>query len=153
MRQVKIHFVNVATNRALPNSSEERSCHVEKLDDSWILYIKHEFGGRKNQGVLAKAVNEIMDGCLKEVLELSDMLSCDSPSQIPVVLNDHNIAADYSEGSEQLGQLVPDVYHYLIIQNPLCVFEEGEHVAYGKNEGKIDACYINCNWTRLIVII
>ncbi len=54
------------------------------------------------------------------------MLSCDSPSQIPGVLDDHDVAPDYSEESEQLGQPVPNVCHYLMIQNPLCDFAEGD---------------------------
>ena len=136
MSRVQIHLVNVRSKIALPQSSTERACHVQKEENSWILYIQHDFGGRKNHAIFAKAVNEIMDGCLKEIGELSDMLSCDSPSQIPGVLNDHNVAPDYSEESELLGQPVPNVYYYLMIQNPLCNFEQGAHIAYGKYEGK-----------------
>jgi HEPN domain-containing protein len=135
MSEVQIHLVNVETKTPLPQSKIERTCHVEKQENSWTLYIQHDFGGRKNHSIFAKAVNEIMDGCLNEIGELSDMLSCDSPSQIPDVLNDHNVAIDHNEESEQLGHLVPNVYHYLMIQNPLCDFEEGTRVAYGKDEG------------------
>ena len=135
MRRVEIHLVTVATSTPIPQSKVKRSCHFEKQDDSWTLYIQHEFGGRKNHGIFAKAVNEIMDECLKGTGELSDMLMCDSPSQIPGVLDDYNVAPDYSEESEQLGQLVPNVYHYLMIQNPLCDFAEGAYVAYGVDEG------------------
>ena len=135
MRRVEIHLVTVATSTPIPESKVNRSCHFEKQDDSWTLYIQHEFGGRKNHAMLAKAVNEMMDECLKGIGELSDMLSCDSPSQIPDVLDDHNVAPDHSEESEQLGQLVPNVYHYLMIQNPLCDFAEGAYVAYGVDEG------------------
>ena len=137
MSQVQIHLVNVATKTPLSQSSIERTCHVQKEENSWTLYIQHEFGGRKNHAIFAKVVNEIMGGCLKEIGELSDMLSCDSSSQIPGVLNDHNVAPDYNEESEQLGQPVPNVYHYLMIQNPLCDFEQGTCVGYGKDEGKI----------------
>jgi HEPN domain-containing protein len=135
MSQVQIHLVNVKTKTPLPQSKIERTCHVEKQQNSWTLYIQHDFGGRKNHSIFAKAVNEIMDGCLNEIGELTDMLSCDSPSQIPDVFNDHNLAIDYYEESEQLGQPVPNVYRYLMIQNPLCDFEEGTRVAYGKEEG------------------
>jgi hypothetical protein len=138
MRQVQIRLVNVARTTPLRQSSIDRPCHVEKEENLWTLYIQHEFGGRKNQGVLVKAVNEIMDGCLKEMLELAGMLSCDSPSEIPGLLNVHNVAIDHNEESEELGHLVPNIYHYLMIQNPLCHFEEGTRVAYGKDEGKID---------------
>ena len=138
MRQVQIHLVNVATNKALPLSKADRTCHVEKQENSWTLYIQHDYGGRKHHALAAKAVNEIMDGCLKEIGELSDMLSCDSPSQIPDVLNAHNVTPDYSEEGEQLGLFVPNVYHYLMIQNPLCNFKEGDRVAYGGDQGKID---------------
>jgi hypothetical protein len=135
MRQVQIHLVNAESKQPLPDSASVKTCQVEKQENSWTLYIQHEFGGRKHHAIFAKAVNEIMDGCLKEIGELSDMLSCDSPSQIADVLNAHNVAPDYNEESEQLGQPVPNVYHYLMIQNPLCHFKEGTRVAYG-NEGK-----------------
>ena len=135
MSRVQIHLVNVKTKTPILQSKVDRTCHVEKQDNSWTLYIQHEFGGRKNHAIFAKAVNDIMDGCLNEIGTLSDMLSCDSPSQIPGVLNDHDVAIDYNEESEQLGQAVPNVYHYLMIQNPLCDFEEGDRVAYGEDEG------------------
>jgi hypothetical protein len=138
MSQVQIHLVNAESKKPLPDSKIERTCHVEKQENSWTLYIQHEFGGRQNQGIFAKAVNEIMDGCLKEVVELTDMLSCGSPSEIPGMLNDHNVKIDCNEESEELGQPVPNVYHYLMIQNPLCHFEEGTRVAYGKDKGNID---------------
>ena len=135
MEQVQIHLVNVLTNEPLPQSSVDRSCHVEKEENSWTLFIQHEFGRRKNHSIFAKAVNEIMDGCLEQTAELSDMLSCDSPSQIPGVLNDHDVAIDYNEENEQFGLPVPDVYHYLIIQKPLCNYEEGARVAYDEDGG------------------
>jgi HEPN domain-containing protein len=135
MKRVQTHLVNVETKTPIPQSKVNRTCHVEKQDNSWTLYIQHEFGGRKNHAIFAKAVNDIMDGCLNEIGGLSDMLSCDSPSQIPDVLNDHDVAIDYNEESEQFGQAVPNVYHYLMIQNPLCDFEEGDRVAYGEDEG------------------
>ena len=139
MSRIQINLVNVETNAPLSGKEIERSCHVEKNENSWILYIQHDFGGRKNHAIFAKAVNEIMDGCLKEIGELSDMLSCDSPSQIPGVLDDHNVAIDHDEESEPLGQPVPNVLHYLMNQYPLCNFEEGTRVAYGQDEGKINA--------------
>ena len=136
MKQVQIHLVDMETNMPLLQSNIDRTCHVEKQEDSWTLYIQHDFGGRKTHSIFAKLVNEIMDGCLVDTSELSDMLSCDSPSEIPGVLDDHNIAPDYDEEGEQLGQSVPSVCHYLIIQNPLCDFKEGDRVVYGVNKGK-----------------
>ena len=135
MSEIQIHLVNVESEEPLPQSSIERLCHAQKEDNSWILYIQHDLGGIKSYSIVAKAVNEIMDGCLKEIAELSDMLACDSPSQIPSLLDNHNVAPDYSEENELLGQLVPKVCHYLMIQNPLCYFEEGARVAYGEDEG------------------
>ena len=138
MRQVQTHLVNVATNEPLPLTEADRTCHVEKQENSWTLYIQHDYGGRKHHSLAAKAVNEIMDGCLKGIGELGDMLSCDSPSQIPGVLKAHDVPPDYSEeGGDQLGLTVPNVYHYLMIQNPLCNFKEGDRVAYSGDQGKI----------------
>ena len=134
MRQVKVQLVDMETKTPLPQSSTERICHVVKEEGSWTLYVQHEFGGRKSQAILAKAVNEIMDNCFEGIGELSDMLSCDTPSQIAEVLNDHNVTIDYHEDSEELGQPVPNVYHFLMIQNPLCQFEEGTRVAYGVDQ-------------------
>ena len=139
MRQVQTRLVNLATNEPLPRSQTDRTCHVEKQEKSWTLYIQHDYGGQKHHAIVAKAVNEIMDGCLKGIGELSDILSCDSPSQIPAVLNGHDIAPDFSEeGGEQLGLSVPKVYHYLMIQNPLCNFKEGDRVAYSGDQGKLN---------------
>ena len=136
MDQVQIHLVNVKTKKPLPQSNIDRMCHVEKQDDLWTLYIQHDFGGRKAHSMFAKLVNEIMDGCLLDISVLSDMLSCDSPSEIPGVLDDHNVAQDYDEEGEELGQSVPSVCHYLIIQNPLCDFKEGDRVVYGVDKGE-----------------
>ena len=139
MRQVQTHLVNVTTNKPLPLTEADRTCHVEKQENSWTLYVQHDYGGQKHHSLAAKAVNEIMDGCLKGIGELSDILSCDSPSQIPGVLKAHDVAPDYSEeGGDQLGLTVPNVYHYLMIQNPLCNFKEGDQVAYSGDQGKID---------------
>jgi HEPN domain-containing protein len=135
MSEIQIHLVNVDSKKPLPQSSIQRMCHAQKEDNSWILYIQHDFGGLHCFSIVAKAVNEIMDGCLKETAELNDMLLCDSPSQIPLVLDSHNVPPDYGEENELLGQLVPSVCHYLMIQNPLCYFEEGDRVAYGEDKG------------------
>ena len=135
MRLVQVRLVHKVSKKALPQSNVVRSCHVEKEKNSWILYIEHEFGGRKNHAIFAKAVNEIMDGCLNDIGALGDILSCDSPSEIPGVLNDHDVTPDYSEESGLLGLLVPSVYHYLMIQNPRCDFDEGARVAYSEDEG------------------
>ena len=137
MKKIDIHLINVSMEKSLPRSSVERSCHVEKEENSWTLYIQHEFGGKKNHAIFAKAVNEIMDGCLEQVSELTDVLSCDSPSQIPGVLTDHNIAIDHNEEIELLGQSVPNVYHHLMIQKPLCDFKQGDCVAYDVKEGNV----------------
>ena len=47
MKQVHIHLVNMETNMPLQQSNIDRTCHVEKQEDSWTLYIQHDFGGRK----------------------------------------------------------------------------------------------------------
>lgn len=131
MKEIQVRLVYVENSSPLENSNVKRTCHVEKKNDTQTLYIQHEFGGKKNHALFAKAVNEILGGCLIQLAELTDLLSCVSPSQIPHVLDDHDIARDYEEENEELGELVPHVYHYLIIQYPFCNFEEGERVAYG----------------------
>ena len=139
MRTIKTHLVDVKTQTPLEKSSFERTCYVVNKDDSWILYIQHELGGTKTQAILSKAVNEIMDGCVDGVAELTDMLSCDMPSQIPEVLSAHDISLDFVDEDEELGRVVPEVYHFLMQQNPLCKFDEGARVAYGvdQEEGKV----------------
>ena len=68
------------------------------------------------------------------MLAIADILSCDSPSEIADVLNSHDIQPDVAEEEEdiaKLGREVPVVFHYLMQQNPLFVFHEGELVAFG----------------------
>ena len=134
MRTIKTHLVDAKTQTPLEESSFERTCYVVNKDDSWILYIQHELGGTKTQALLSKAVNEIMDGCIDGVAELTDMLSCDMPSQIPEVLSAHDISLDFVDEDEELGRAVPEVYHYLMQQNPLCKFNDGARVAYGVDQ-------------------
>ena len=134
MSTIKIRLVDVKRQKPLEVSSFERTCYVVNKDDSWILYIQHELGGTKTQAILSKAVNEIMDGCIDGVAELTDMLSCDMPSQIPEVLSAHDISLDFVDEDEELGRAVPEVYHYLMQQNPLCKFDDGARVAYGVDQ-------------------
>ena len=133
MKTINSHLVDVKTQTPLEGSSCERTCYVVKESKSWTLYIQHEFGGNKTQAILSKSVNEVMEGLLDEscMAELTDMLSCDAPSQIAGVLSAHDISHDFSEEDEELGREVPVVYHYLILQNPLCTFDKGARVAYG----------------------
>ena len=133
MKTIKTRLVLVRTRTPLEGSSCERTCYVVKETGSWWLYIQHEFGGKKTQGILSKSVNEIMGNCVNDmcIAELTDMLSCDTPSQIAGVLNDHDVSRDFHEEDEELGRVIPSVYHYLIQQNPLCTFDEGSNVAYG----------------------
>ena len=142
MSTIKIHLVDVKTQTPLEKSSFERTCYVVNEDDSWILYIQHEFGGKKTQAILSKAVNEIMDEYIEDmcVAGLTDMLSCDMPSQIPEVLNAHDISLDLPEEDEELGRAVPEVYHYLMQQNPLCKFDDGARVAYGVDQKEGEDC-------------
>ena len=134
MSTIKIRLVDVKTQRPLEESSFERTCYVVNKDDSWILYIQHELGGTQTQGILSKAVNEIMDGCVDGVAELTDMLSCDMPSKIPGVLSAHDISLDFVDEDEELGHVVPEISHYLMQQNPLCKFDDGARVAYGVDQ-------------------
>ena len=150
MNQIQIHLVNVGKNKPLPNSEVNRTCYAEKHKNSWTLYVQHEFGGIKHLGIFAKTVNEVMDGCLKDTAELTDMLSCDLPSQIAGILNAHDVKIDHHEESELLGKPVPKVLHYLMNQYPLCNFEEGMRVAYGRDEGKkITQKFVFIKWPSL----
>ena len=65
------------------------------------------------------------------MLAIADILSCDSPSAIADVLNNHDIQLDVAEEELKLGREVPLVFHYLMQQNPLFVFHDGELVAFG----------------------
>ena len=133
MESIKVHLILRKTGHPLENSSMDRSCFVVNENDSWILYIHHDNGGKNKQSVLSKSVNKILDWLLTDecLLVVTDMLSCESPSQIAGVINQHDIQRDFNEEELELGREVPIAFHYLMQQNPLFVFYEGEIVAFG----------------------
>ena len=130
METIKVRLILAETNQALENSSTKRPCYVVRAKDSWKFYIQHDNVGKSK---LSIAINKILDGQLDEkfLLVIGDMLSCDSPSQIADELNNHDIQLDVAEEELKLGREVPLVFHYLMQQNPLFVFHDGELVAFG----------------------
>ena len=132
MKNIKVHFVDVETEEPLENSSTTRSCYVVEKSDSWTLLIQHGNSGC-SQAILPSCINRILGGCLSEacLLAVANMVLCDSPAQISDVLNDLDVAQNFTEEVHKLGREVPSVFHHLMQQNPLFLFHEGEIVAYG----------------------
>jgi sacsin len=131
METVQVHLVVVKTNEVLKGSSMPRKSFVVKRadNDAWTLYMKHGVISSN----LAKSINKILDWRIKEefLLAISGMLSCNTPLEIPGILNEHDIKVDAGKNDEvKLGSEVPVVFHQLLEQNPLFVFHAGERVVY-----------------------
>jgi sacsin len=139
MRKINIHLVDTETEQPLENSSIQRQCYAYENNSSWKLYIKHTTG--ETQAIpLSYCIDRIArwifdDTCLPVI---SSMLLCKSPSQLPGFLDQLNIAEDFSDEERKIGGEVPVVFHYLLQQNPLCIFHEGESVAYGIETNETD---------------
>ena len=100
MSSIKIRLLNKVTGTVVEGTSMEHICYVVKGNDSWTLYVQHEFGGKNIRGILSKCVNEIMDNCLEEnyIMMLTDMLTCNLPHDIADVLDSHDIDKDSLDG-------------------------------------------------------
>ncbi|XP_028408299.1 LOW QUALITY PROTEIN: sacsin-like [Dendronephthya gigantea] len=136
MHSIKVHLIETKTKEPLVNSAIGRQCYVVEENKSWKLYIKH----KAEEAVaihLAYCIDRIAYRAFDEssLRYISGMLLCKSPSQIPGILDQFNIAEDYSEEELKIGVEVPMVYHYLLQQNPLFIFHAGEIVAYGIEVG------------------
>jgi sacsin len=136
MRDIKVHLVDAKTEEPLENSSVERQCYADEKYGSWKLYIK--LGNIHNTGeTQAFLLSHCIDRILRWILDaeclraISSMLLCKSPSQLSGVLDQLEIAEDFSEEELKIGGEVPVVFHYLLQQNPLFIFHTGEIVAYG----------------------
>ena len=132
MRSIKVHLIDTETKEPLVNCSIGRQCYVVEDNSSWKLYIRHnteEAWLIYLSYCINRIARRVFDDSSLQVI--SSMLLCKSPSQIPGILDQLNIAEDFSEEEFKIGVEVPIVYHYLLQQNPLFIFHEGEIVAYG----------------------
>ena len=136
MKSIKTHFVLTKTDEPQEKTSRDRVCWVTQTDNGWVLYLKHQVGGKNNEVIRAKCINRILEKCIQDsncVLALTSILSCESPLHISGRLDELEIEEDVEEGDQEenrLGQKVPIVFHCLMQQNLSFVFHEGEIVGY-----------------------
>ena len=134
MHNIKVHLVDRENENPVQNSSIQRHCHAYKDNNNnyWKLYIRRDT--EEAQPIfLSKCIDKISGWMFDEIYRqyISSMLSCKLPSQLASILDQLNIAEDFSEEEIKIGEEVPVVFHYLLQQNPLFNFHEGEIVAYG----------------------
>ena len=139
MRNINVHLVDTETEEPLEKSSIQRPCYADENNGSWKLYIKHSTG--ETQAILlsyciVEITRCIFDATCRQVI--SSMLLCKSPSQLRGILDEVNIAEDFSEEELKIGGEVPVVFHYLLQQDPLFIFHAGEIVAYGIETNETD---------------
>ena len=139
MRNITVHLVDTETEEPLENSSIQHQCYADENNSSWKLFIKR--ATTETQPIflsycIDRITRWIFDANCRQVIAC--MLLCKSPSQLPGILDEFNIAEDFSEEELKIGGEVPVVFHYLLQQNPLFIFHEGEIVAYGIETNETD---------------
>ena len=115
MESIKIYLVDVQTQKPVEGDySQKTPGYIDRQDDGLKLYIVHE---TKSLGFLTKLVNEVMDSCIEDkyLPLLTDILQCDSPSQISELLTDreitlissidHDLWSDESEDEDELDEV------------------------------------------------
>ena len=139
MRDIKVHLIDKATDEPLANSSIQYHCYADENHGSWKLYVKHNTG--ETQAILMSYCIDRISRWIFDSTSLhciSSMLLCKSPSKLRGILDQLNIAEDFSEEELKIGGEVPAVFHYLLQQNPLFIFRAGEIVAYGMDTNETD---------------
>lgn len=131
MRNILTRLVDASTESPLSTNAMPIDCYAERQDNTWHLYI---------QRMTSETLTPALAICIKKIsgwifnatsqASILSMLLCNDPSQLSNTLDKLDIKEDFAQEKYKIGDFVPLVFHYLLQQNPLFIFREGEIVAY-----------------------
>ena len=96
--KVKISFIKRGTSVVLDHLTE--SCYAVQDDETWYLYMQHDFIDDRTLVSTAECVNKILGNCVRKEIGLIAMLRCSSPSEIENELNRRNITQGTSDAED-----------------------------------------------------
>jgi hypothetical protein len=102
-----IHLVDRSTNEVLHQLTD--SCYAVQDEETWVLYMQHDFKDDKMLVSTVTCVNKILGDCIQKEKGMIAMLGCSSPSDIENVLNRLNITKSTSKPDDDDGD--DDDYH------------------------------------------
>jgi hypothetical protein len=101
VEKVKISFIDRHTNEVLGHFPD--SCYAVQEEETWHLYMQHDFKDDKTLASTAECVNKILGDCIRRELVLAVMLDCSCPSQIANKLDKRDIpSATKADGDAEL---------------------------------------------------
>ena len=100
---IKIHVIDRDTNEVLDYLTD--SCYAINSEETWILYMQHDFKDDKRLVSTVTCVNKILGNSIRHEKGLIAMLDCPSPSEISRELNKLNITSRTSKATDDFTDL------------------------------------------------
>ena len=99
---IKINIINRDTNEVMDNLEESCYAIQDDHEDTWTLYMQHEFKDSKLTLVpIAICVNKILANCIHKEFGLITMLGCSTPSKISQELDRFGITHALSKTADE----------------------------------------------------
>jgi sacsin len=99
---IKINIINRDTNKIMDNLEESCYAIQDDHEDTWTLYMQHEFKDSKLTLVpIAICVNKILANCIHKEFGLITMLGCSTPSKISQELDRFGITHALSKTADE----------------------------------------------------
>jgi hypothetical protein len=87
--KIKVSVIDRRTNEVLGHFPD--SCYAVQEEETWYLYMQHDFKDDKTLASTAECVNNILGDCVRRELVLAAMLGCSSPGEIANNLDKRDI--------------------------------------------------------------
>ncbi|KAJ7369514.1 hypothetical protein OS493_038433 [Desmophyllum pertusum] len=140
MEVLSTELVENGSNTPIPDSrrSKRIDCFVEREENGRKhIFIKHGVEPSNVRRVLCREINQLT-GCYidkESWLHLAAILECKSPDGIPSILDNAGVsqdadAADTPSLEPELGSVIPEELHELLVQYDDFYFRPGEFVAF-----------------------
>ncbi|XP_028400651.1 sacsin-like [Dendronephthya gigantea] len=113
---IKINVIRRDTNEVIDEL--EDSCYAVHREESWILFIQHEF--EDDLVSIASCIDAILGECINEKFGLIKMLGCSSPNDISVKLNALGIPQIHSDTADEFDSLDDDLSFRESLYNREC---------------------------------